>query len=165
MPLEAFLVDVDEAVNDAIVCAGCGGVRAPLAKPCHLLRKVQLFAALGFDDPDGAIESSDDEVGCVSREVAVGSHIVEFEADGQVVFSERLNVRCVPQKSSEGEFKSVGTRFADDLAEDRVFRRDEPRFSVRNGRVSRSRMRSSMTEVGGVTNGERVYCSLEGIKE
>ena len=51
--LEALLIDVDEAVaRPAFVLAGLGGVGAPLAQARHLLRQVELLAALGLDDPD-----------------------------------------------------------------------------------------------------------------
>src|SRR5690606_28754255 len=56
MALEAALVHVDETIGrPALPLQGRGGLGAPLAQARHLLRQVELLAALGFDDPDGTV--------------------------------------------------------------------------------------------------------------
>ena len=60
----------------------------------------------------------DDEIGRVVGEVAVGLHVVELEADGEVVLGERRHVgRCFEERG-EGQLQAAGVGFADDLVED-----------------------------------------------
>ena len=128
--------------------AGGGRVLAPLAQARHLLRHVDLLASLGLDDPDRAVRRPNDEVGRVVRQVAVGLDVVELEADSQVVLGEgdarparprgtrRTTARSRPRAASPTillNMDFVAARYG--------------RWSVRNGRVSRSRIRSSMRVV------------------
>ena len=91
MFLKSGLIDVEEIIARAVFLGG-GGVGAPLAQAGHFLREVEFLAAFGFDDPDGAVRIAGDKVRDVVREVAIGLHVVELEANREVVLGEGLHV-------------------------------------------------------------------------
>jgi hypothetical protein len=126
--VEAGLGDVEEIVADveaALLLLGGGGVLAPLAEASHLLWEIELLAALGLDDPDGAGGVAGDEVGRVVGEIAIGLDVVKAEADGEVVLGESLAVGSVPEEAGEGEFEAAAVGFADDAIEERILGGDE----------------------------------------
>ena len=140
--LEALLVDIDEAVaRPPVVLGGLGRVLAPLAQARHLLRQVQLLAALGLDDPDRAVGGAHDEVRRVGGQIAVGLDVVDLEADGQVVLGKGLHVRRGFQERGKGQLQAVGAGLADDAVEHRFLRVQEAaRLGAERARVAQPDM-------------------------
>jgi hypothetical protein len=114
---ESALIDVNKVIARAVFLCG-GGIGAPLGEAGHFLWEIELLAAFGFDDPDCALRVADDEIGNVIREVAVGLHVVELEADSEVVLGEGFDVRRGFEEGCEGELEAPGIRLADDAGED-----------------------------------------------
>jgi len=75
------------------VCLRSADVFAPLPKPSHLQRHIQIFPPLGFDNDNSLVGQLDHEIRVVVGDVAGGVYIVRLEMHGQVVFRVRELVR------------------------------------------------------------------------
>jgi hypothetical protein len=93
------------------------GILAPLAEAGHFLGEFEFFAAFGLDDPNLAAGVAHDEVGEVAREVAVGAHRVELEANGEVVLGEGLDIGHGFEEGCKAEFETSGMGIGDDFVE------------------------------------------------
>ena len=100
MLFKAGLIHKNEIVTLAVLL-GVGGVGAPLFEPRHLLRQVEFLAAFGFHNPNHAVGDADDEVGRVIGKVPVRLHVIELEANGEIVLGERGHVRRGFEKGGE----------------------------------------------------------------
>ena len=102
MFVEAGLGNVHKAVGGAACrLAGSAGVGAPLGQAGHLARQFQLFASLGFNQPDRTVVALDDEIRRVGAQVTVALDVVELDADGQVVFGKGGHAVGAVQKTGK----------------------------------------------------------------
>lgn len=121
---EASFVHENKTVGrPARVSARFAGVLAPLLEPLHLLGQVQLHTALRFQDEHFARLRLYKEIRDVVREVAVRLHVVDLEADREIVLGERGYVGRALQELRELQLEPSAHGFWDDLVEDRFLRR------------------------------------------
>src|SRR5680860_1102552 len=163
--LEPFLVHVAELVSFLTFGLAClSRVFAPLSQAGHLPRQVQLFATLCFDDPYNAVRCADDKVRCVRREITILFHVIQLEADREVVLGECSDVRRIVEKSCELQLEAARARLADDLAEQGFFGR-QIRAMIGAERACITQANAAFNACGpGLVDGERVDRLFERIE-
>lgn len=104
-------------------CRRC--VVAPLGKTRHFVGQVDFLAALGFHDYDGVVSQAHNEVRGIGGQVAVGFHIVDIEANRQVVLGESRDILCFVQKGREFKLETTRIRLGYHLGKDGLVRLHE----------------------------------------